>query len=60
MMGSDEPGVYIMSNLYEIEASSAVAPRSHLENLTLNFVREIDIGCRWALGFIHNWFGLAA
>ena len=51
MMGSDEPGVYIMSDLYEIEASSAVAPHGHLENLTLNFVRQLDIGCRWVLGF---------
>jgi hypothetical protein len=32
MMGSDEPGVYIMSDLYEIEACSAVASRSHLKN----------------------------
>ena len=32
MMGSDEPGVYIMGDLYEIEAGSAVAPRGHLEN----------------------------
>ena len=31
-MSSDEPGVYIMGDLYEIEASSAVAPRGHLEN----------------------------
>ena len=32
MMCSDEPGVYIMSDLYEIEAGSAMAPGSHLEN----------------------------
>jgi hypothetical protein len=31
-MGSDEPGVHIMSDLYEIKAGSAVAPHSHLEN----------------------------
>ena len=31
-MRGDEPGVYIMSDLYEIEAGSAVAPRGHLEN----------------------------
>ena len=59
-MSSDEPGVYIMSDLYEIEASSAVAPRGHLENWALNFVRQIDIGCRRVLGFFHILFGLAS
>ena len=61
-MSSDEPGVYIMSDLYEVEAGSAVAPRGHLENWALNFVRQIDIGCRWVLGFkfFHILFGLAS
>ena len=56
-MRGDEPGVYIMSHLYETEASSTVAPRSHLENQTLKFVRQVNIGCRWALGFIHVRIG---
>ena len=56
-MRGDEPGVYIMSDLYQIETSSAMAPRSHLENQTLKFVRQVNIGCRWALGFIHVRIG---
>ena len=37
------------SDLYKIEASSAVAPRGHLENWTLNFVRLIAlvVAGRW-------------
>ena len=63
-MGSgDEPGVYIVSDLYEVEAGPAtVAPRGHLKNWALNFVRQIDIGCRWVLAFkfFHILFGLAS
>jgi len=45
-MGSNEPGVHIMSNLYEIEASSTMDLCGHLKDQTLNIVREIDIGTR--------------
>ena len=62
-MGSgDEAGVYIVSDLYEVEAGPAVAPRGHLKNWALNVVRQIDIGCRWVLAFkfFHILFGLAS